>query len=73
MSVSELPARFNLLFLPETPKRLTHPSESADNRSNERSLLIDLVRNRRPRPFASSIANRSGVVEMNQQDSVVIV
>jgi hypothetical protein len=38
---------------------LTVSCESADNRSNERSLPIDLVRDGRTRPIAGSIASRN--------------
>jgi hypothetical protein len=42
--------------LPETQIWLTASCESADNRSNERSLPIDLVRDGRTRPVARGIA-----------------
>jgi hypothetical protein len=45
------------LSLSETQKRLTDSGESADNRFNERSLPIDLVRD--CRALASSIASRN--------------
>jgi hypothetical protein len=38
---------------------LTVCCESADNRSDERSLPIDLVRDGRTRPVAGSIASRN--------------
>lgn len=47
------------LSLPETQIWLTASCESVDNRSNERSLPIDLVRDGRTRPVARSIAGRN--------------
>jgi hypothetical protein len=46
---------------------LTVSCESADNRSNERSLPIDLVRDGRTRPLAGSIASRNPNVVLRHQ------
>jgi hypothetical protein len=44
---------------PWSPQCNTVSRESVDNRSNERSLPIDLVRDGRTRPVAGSIASRN--------------
>ena len=44
-------------------KRLTVSRESADSRSNERSLAIDLGGDGRTRPVADSIAGRNLVIQ----------
>jgi hypothetical protein len=51
--------RLQKVSLPQTQKRLTDSGESADSRSNERSLPIDLVRDGRARQLAGSFASRS--------------